>query len=328
MKILQSSNFSDFRNFFRAKLEKFFLVPADTFDNVKGQFPIGFFIWDAAKKEIFKEEVGDIYNKNEIHIGTKTIFTYDNYKYINNWYSKFYDNKGSEIGVMNTRGNDFQNQNYIRVSSDNNFNHTNIITVNNLIESSIYYTVRHCIEANWLNDRDQFLYPNSGWEKDREFQNDCLAYTLFNNNIQSKYGTNNWIPFTEYEVGARDKFDSNFMTNFIAGKTEQSIVAEPSLFDKSKPARTMPLKFSTEAKNVFATGKALWKYYHKQPDCNINASLYDIREHFQGRNDKGRMNAKSDDESYMKLIKSLREQLHNLAIKIQPKVYTYGFLKV
>ena len=101
----------------------------------------------------------------------------------------------------------------------------------------------------------------------------------------------------------------------------------PSLHD-TPPMEGNVLHFSTEAKNVFAAGKALWKYYHKQPNCNVNASLYDIREHFQGRNDKGKMNAKSNDEDYMKLIKSLREQLHNLAIKIQPKVYTYGFLKV
>ena len=60
---------------------------------------------------------------------------------------------------MNTRGNDFQNQNYIRITSNNNFNHTNIITANNLIVTSIYFAVRHCIEATWLNDRDQFLYP-------------------------------------------------------------------------------------------------------------------------------------------------------------------------
>ena len=32
-----SGAFSDFRSFFQAKLEIFFVVPADTFDNVKGK---------------------------------------------------------------------------------------------------------------------------------------------------------------------------------------------------------------------------------------------------------------------------------------------------
>ena len=46
LKILQSSNFSYFRKEFRAKLDDFFCVPANTFDNVKGKFPIGFKIWN------------------------------------------------------------------------------------------------------------------------------------------------------------------------------------------------------------------------------------------------------------------------------------------
>ena len=60
---------------------------------------------------------------------------------------------------------------------------------------------------------------------------------------------------------------------------------------------------------------------------NVNASLYDIRAHFQGRNNKGVMNNKSDDETYNDLIANLRSTLKTLAKKIEPKVYEYGFLK-
>ncbi len=77
---------------------------------------------------------------------------------------------------------------------------------------------------------------------------------------------------------------------------------------------------------VFAAGRDLWKYYHAQPHCNVNASLYDIRNHFQGRNDKGKMNNKSTDEKYNTLIADLRNSLKVLAQKIEPKVYEYGFL--
>jgi hypothetical protein len=59
----------------------------------------------------------------------------------------------------------------------------------------------------------------------------------------------------------------------------------------------------------------------------VNASLYDIREHFQGRNDKGKMNNKSEDAVYMELITHLRSTLKVLANTIAPKVYEYGFLK-
>ena len=206
----------------------------------------------------------------------------------------------------------------------------NIIS-KNLIEICIYLSVRHCIEATWLNDRDQFLYPNDGWQKDKEFQNDCLAFTLFHgqNKISSNDGTNHWIPFSEQEVNAREKFESNFMFKFINGKIEPD--SEPpnifSILMEPKVHYETPLLFSAQAQEVFNACRELWIYYHQQPNCNVNASLYDIREHFQGRSEKGKMNNKSQDENYMQLIANLRNQLKLLAKKIKPKVYEYGFLK-
>lgn len=333
LKILSGQHFIDFRNFFLTKLEKCFVVPANTFDNVKGIFPIGFMIWDTFKKEKFGHVVANVYNKNGDFFGIKSYIAYNNSQYMNDWIKPFRAKKNDFdiIGKFPFKGNDFQNQNMIQIvhhKMDYNIEAGQfLINQNNLIKASIYFAVRKCIPATWLNDRDQFLYPNNGWETDTEFQNDCLAYTLFSNNIQSKYGTNNWLPFTEYEVASHEKFDSNFMTDFIKGKIEQNIVAE--LFDSSqaKTARIAPLEFSAEAKAVFVAGKALWQYFHRQPNCNVNASLYDIREHFQGRNEKGKMNSTSEDETYMKNIKALRERLQVLAKKIEPKVYGYGFLK-
>ena len=214
------------------------------------------------------------------------------------------------------------------------------ITKDNLMPVSIYLAVRHCIKATWLNDRDQFLHPNDKWQTDIEFQNDCLAYTLFSNKIQSEYGTNHWIPFREQEVDAKAKFESNFMTRFMAGKIKSE--KNGALFEEKKPTQKTPLVFSTEAKAVFEAGKALWKYYHAQPSYtadnllyeyydkppyNANASLYDIRAHFQGKNARGRMNSKSDDEVYMSHISNLRRKLQFLGSKIADKVFEYRFLK-
>lgn len=158
------------------------------------------------------------------------------------------------------------------------------ISCENLIQASIYFSVRKCIEHTWTNHNDQFLYPSNKWKKDIEFQNDCLAYTLFHgkNTIQSQFGANHWIPFLESEVNARDKFDSHFMMSFISGKLIQNKYV--NLFEPGSDEGFIKREFSAEAQAVFAAGKKLWIYYHKQPKCNVNASLYDIREHFQGRN--------------------------------------------
>ena len=334
LKNLQAPKYSDFRVFFRAKLEKIFLTPADTFDNVKGQFPIGFFIWNTDEKETFTHIEADIYSKKENFIGTKQIWSYDNLKLINDWVKTFRITKSESIATIIGVGSDFQNQRLVRFGEPfmkvPASNHNWQTTKDNLIETSIYYTVRHILEATWLNDRDQFLYPNQNWKTDLEFQNNCLAHTLFSNNISINFGINNWIPFTEQEVNAKEKFESNFMSNFINGKLKAEHKAENSLFENEIQIGVYDNKkreFSEEAKEVFNAGRELWKYYHSQDEVNVNASLYDIREYFQGRNDKGRMNARSHDEKYSELISELRNKLNVLADIIKPKIYEYEFLK-
>jgi hypothetical protein len=328
LKLLNAPDFSTVRNLFKAKLEKLFVVPADTFDNVTGKFPIGFQIFDTNKTEVFNTVIADVFDSYSNYLGKKTFSTYDNTVFLNKWLLN-YKSKNNPIGKLIFNSNDFQHQNRIRIVAFNELvlggDGKFTIVPSSLIISVIYLALRHCIPATWLNDRDQFLYPNEGWERDIELQNNCLTFALFSNIIQSKYGINHWIPFTEQEVNARGKFASNFMTDFMRGKIKQE--DENGLFGKESFIPTEPLVFSPEAQAVFEAGKALWTYYHTQPGCNVNASLYDIREHFQGRNDKGKMNNKSDDKHYMELIGNLRASLKVLADAIAPKVYEYGFLK-
>ncbi len=330
LKNLQAPNFSDFRSFFRAKLEILFVVPADSFDNVKGKFPIGFFIWNNNIKEDFKEIKSDIYNSKADFIGNKKFINTSIFKSINDWIITTRNRVNEKnIGFMSAKGNDFQNANFIFIINDKNqlpHPRGTWVTDKNIIEISIYISVRHCIQATWLNDRDQFTYPKNDWEYDKEFQSDCLTFCLFDNsnNISSSFGINNWIPFTEQEVNAQNRFESNFMSDFINGKIKTE--NETNLFG-TDTNQTLKREFSEEAKNVFDAGRELWKYYHSQPNVNVNASFYDIRAHFQGRNAKGRMNSKSDDEKYMELIGELRNKLNFLADKIKPKIYEYEFLK-
>ena len=337
LKILQAPNFSDFRNFYRAKLEKIFVVPANTFDNVSGEFPIGFFIWDTNKKEIFKETIADVYDKKGRFIGIKLLPSYDGEKYISDWLNEKSKNiSPNYIGHLASVGNDFQNQRMVFLDNEEKENwkkggrHTRI-SGENLIPMCIYLSVRHCIPADWLNDRDQFLSPTDDWKTDTEFQSDGLAYTLFHgqNRISSKEGINHWIPFTEQEVDAPERFASNFMTDFIKGKIKPTEEKHQKIFnqDNLNLIPSAPLVFSSEAQAVFDAGKELWRYYMKQENINPNASLYDIREHFQGRNDKGKMNNNSSDETYTQLIGKMREALKVLAEKITPKVFEYGFLR-
>jgi hypothetical protein len=132
----------------------------------------------------------------------------------------------------------------------------------------------------------------------------------------------------EKEVNAKDKFESHFMISFINGKIIQNGCSD--LFEHEEAKFCIKREFSKEAKEVFDAGRELWKYYHTAISVRegaVNASLYDIKEYFQGRNEKGKMNNKSEDEKYNELINNLRDTLNILAEKIEPKVYEYEFLK-
>ena len=145
------------------------------------------------------------------------------------------------------------------------------------------------------------------------------------NNISTIHSVNHWIPFDESEVNARERFESHFMLSFLSGKLIPNRYSD--LFAQEEEKLFIKREFSEESKKVFDAGREMWRYYHAQPKCNINATLYDIREHFQGRNDKGKMNNKSRDEKYNELIGNLRLELKALAMKIEPKIFEYGFLK-
>jgi hypothetical protein len=300
-----------FRNVFKGEYQKGFICRANTFDNVEGKFPICFLIWNLENRKLIDSIVCDVLDNNGNINGNKNYYSYNGRKYINEWIANYSIDKGM-IGTLFFNCNDFQHQKFTYLSLEKDAKSITSFPINNnnLITGCIYFAVRLCIEPTWLNDRDQFYFPNDGWESDGEFQNNCLVFTLFHgqNRISSQHGVNHWIPFTEREVDAKEKFDSAFMSGFLKGKT-----------------------FSAEALAVLDAGRELWKYYHAKTKNNrtasVNASFYDIREFFQGRNDKGAMRTKSDDATYNELLAALRNRLRTLTEKIQPKVYEYGFLK-
>ncbi|EAI7263322.1 hypothetical protein YZ11_02830 [Campylobacter lari] len=330
LKYINAQQSDKFRGIFKAKFLKGFLAPSYTFDNVKGKFPIGFLIWDMSQKDELKKVRLDVFNENGNFLGKKSFVSKN--KYMIEWLRNFYDKESENIGFLRMIGSDFQNN--TGVFFTNNLTDNDIkkklftfITHKNILPMSIYLSVRHAILATWLNDRDQFLYPNKAYQNDKEFQSDCLAFMLFHgqNYISAKEGINHFIPFSEKELGiTQEAFKSDFMYKFINGKIKN----EDVLFDDTLGK----VEFSNEAKELLKAGKELFKYYHTHKEKEgylVNASLYDIKEFFQGRDEKGKMNmpSKAKDEHYKILLSDLNLALNVLAKKIEPKIYEYGFLR-
>lgn len=341
-KALNGANFLKFRNFFQAELKRSYIVPGNTFDNVKGKFPIGFYIWDTSKHVKFEHTSSDVYEANGEEItGYKNFFSYDGVKSINDWLIETRNRENErKIGYLSCRSHDVSHVNDIyfkNTKADIKSARGTWITDKNLLECCIYVAVSHSLNVKWVHDRDQFLYPNDGWKTNIEFQNDCIAYTLFSdrNIIKSSAGTNHWIPFTVDEVAAKDSFESNLMSKYINGTLAKKATA--GLFDEQQiiTEKYLPaskLIFSSEAQAVIDAGREVWKYYHQQPNINPNASLYEIKEFFCGKSIKGEKNPKetlnqrSKDEHFNELMDVLKQAHKRLSRKIEPKVYEYGFM--
>ncbi|RVY37242.1 hypothetical protein [Helicobacter pylori] len=340
LKYLNSSNFKKFREIFKAKFLEGFMVPADSFDNVKGQFPIGFLVWDTATPppplkptNALNLEVFDSFGG---FLGYKTFKPIvDKVKNINAWI-KNYDNKKAQatMGFMENPTPDFQNNNFLCVLNQQGTRHNNYfgLTPTNLLIGAIYFSIRHCIKATWQNDRDQFYAPyDDAFQDDSEFKNNCLIFMLFHtqNRITSTQGTNHFIPFSETEVNAKERYSSHALLDFLKGGIKEE---GDSLFLNDKK-ENKPLKFSSSASKVFDAGREIYRYHHTQDftnrPYNANASLYDIKEFFQGRNAQGKLNlpAKAKDGYYKQLYANLQDALKDLAKDLQPKVYEYGFLR-
>ncbi|GAA7832565.1 hypothetical protein HpCOL20_08730 [Helicobacter pylori] len=339
LKYLNSSNFKKFREAFKAKFLEGFMVPADSFDNVKGQFPIGFLVWDTATPHPLKPTNAlnlEVFDSLGEFLGYKTFKPIvDRVKSINEWF-KIYKDEQDYLGILVYDAPDFshQNTNYLQNHKGTSHLHYENLTPTNLLIGAIYFSIRHCIKATWQNDRDQFYAPyDDAFQDDSEFKSNCLAFMLFHtqNRITTAQGTNHFIPFGEDEVDSKERYFSHALLDFLKGEIKESKESD-SLFLSAKK-ETKPLKFSPSASKVFDAGKEIYRYYHTQDfthtPYNANASLYDIKEFFQGRNAQGKLNlpAKAKDGYYKQLYANLQDALKDLAEEIQPKVYEYGFLR-
>ncbi|WP_187913453.1 hypothetical protein [Helicobacter pylori] len=340
LKYLNSSNFKKFREVFKAKFLEGFMVPADSFDNVTGQFPIGFLVWDTATPPLKPTNALnlEVFDSLGGFLGYKTFKPIvDKVKNINQYLKQYNINNSNVLGFIDCAGVDFQNNNFVNLANNKNLKR-NItffgLTLTNLLIGAIYFSIRHCIKATWQNDRDQFYAPyDDAFQDDSEFKNNCLAFMLFHtqNRITATQGTNHFIPFSEDEVGPKERYLSHALLDFLKGEIKESKESD-SLFLSAKK-ENKPLEFSPSASKVFDAGKEIYRHYHAQDftnhDYNANVSLYDIKEFFQGRNAQGRLNSptKAKDKYYKQLYANLQATLKDLAKEIQPKVYEYGFLR-
>ena len=246
----------------------------------------------------------------------------------------------SALGYLLSNGNDVQHssQQTAMLSSVYNTGGGFYVTKENIWQAAIIFTVRRVIKPTWLNDRDQFLQPTEPLTE--EFKTDCLIWMLFNrcqrtasaNDLEwngKKWSiVNHFIPYTEAEVNAPDRFESDFMVQYLTSPIPSKGGAqsdETNTVSENTRLSTM----SAEAKQVYEAGKILWQAYFQHTDVRsvrdelklnrADVGWYQIRKALQARN--------SSSDYPPVSFKPFEEAYKALTEKLQPMVYELGFLR-
>lgn len=352
LKYVNAPNFEEFRKNISIKYLDGFIVHSKAFDGLKGDFPIGFLIWKTCKEYTeFPAEIScEVLDKDAKPIGQKYFYNIPNDQYLNVWIKRPKINSEDAIPLSNcitvspmskprvknwsdnaiaymcTGTNDLQNAaSYTFIlSSVAGRGNGLFVTPENLWKCAVLFTVQKIIPHTWINDRDQFLQPNS--ELSDEFKSDCLVWMLFNgSNLTASADnlvwdnrewsiTNHFIPYTEDEVNAPDRFESDFMVRYMEKL--------PKLSGTDSP-------FSFEARAVLEEGKKLWRAYFSATDERAvrdkfklnrsDAGWYQIRGALKERSQSGDFPPVS--------FSAFESSYRSLTEKLRPQVYKYGFLR-
>ncbi len=313
---------------------------------------------NATKKISITQISAEVLDKNAQPVGEKTFYNLPNESLLTNWIDRPKTNKteviplknavapatatkdlrgtkwsDGAIGYMLSGGNDLQHASIQTVIFSSGYGSARGYFINPQIlwQIAIVFTVRRIVKPTWLNDRDQFLQPTKPLSD--EFKTDCLIWMLFNgsnltasaNDLEwngKKWSiVNHFIPFTEAEVNAPERFESDFMVQYLARLS--------SAGGGGSAKGGIGGGLSTEAQAVLDEGRKLWQAYFAETDVRsvrdelklnrADVGWYQIRKALQARNASGDfipVNFKPFEEAY----KALTE-------KLQPMVYELGFLK-
>lgn len=345
LKYLNAPDFEKFRQCWHAKYCGGFVIHNQAFDGLNGKFPIGFLIWQTdqlSHSQITNVNV-EVLDKNANPIGEKSFFNIPKSQFLSAWIDRPKTNnidvvplknaitpatatkdlRGTKwadgaIACMDCAGNDLQHAEQHSVIFSSGYGSAGgfIVTDTNLWKTAIVFAVRRLIRPTWLNDRDQFLQPTEPLTD--AFKNDSLVWMLFNrcnrtasaNDLEwsgKKWSiVNHFIPYTEAEVDAPDRFESDFMVQYLADKT-----------------------LSPEATAVLDAGRTLWRAYFAHTDVRTVRDQYKLNRPdvgwYQIRNALAERN-KSGDTAPVNFT-PFEAAYEALTTKLRPQVFGLGFLR-
>ena len=351
LKYLNSNNDQRIRDgFFQYAYQRGFIFPIKCFYGAKGNFPVGFLVWNLGKKKHLKDQTLtlDVFNADVEKIGTKIVPSVERTAMLNKWcprpkwdghsvmpmfssaLNQQLENKDQRDHIapgflfsVVSKGDDFQNQNGVCILSAPYANAGAFsVTPENFEKAVVLHAVKKLEKATWTNDRDAFYAPTE--ELSDEFIADCAVWTAF---AASNYAValkdvpyqgavyqirNNLYPFLLDEVKTWPCGNSDLTAQLLAANEDRFLA-------KWLNGRTL----SSEAQEVMSAAKSLYrKFYAEIANTNwMDAKIetWDVG-HYQIGKALREVGLASEEFAALK-------QAHDaLRSKLLPKVYEYGFL--
>ena len=340
VKYINSNNDQNFRDkIFHYKFERGFMFNSKLFHGCKGQFPVGFLIWNLAEQISLHEQeiLLDVYNFGVEKYAEKIFHATAEVETLNKWIErprrvkkfppmisglnfctgKIHCDKVSEdfLADFMCMGNDFLHQNYTAILSGvYSGGHAISMTAENFETAMIVHMVRRLPRATWLNDRDQFMRPTLALP--REFIVDAVIWSLFSPSNQTVSLKN-----VEYE-GEIYQIANNFYP---------FLLSEVQSWECTLPAMRMEIFRAVEDR--FA---AIWIKKHRAELSAEALAVLDaartIYKRFYSeleRLDVSRWKIESWDAGWYQIRMSLGVSidLSVLSAKLEPQIYELGFLR-
>ena len=209
LKYVNAPNFAQFRERWRAKYLGGFVVHSKAFDGLRGDFPIGFLIWQTnhlpeSKLPPLTTVTATVRNRHALPTGEKVFYAAPAEALLGEWIPRPRPNTQDALPLSNAltptiakkdirgrkwadgaiggfmcKGSDMQNAGTGTALFSSGYGSAGgmLVTPGNLAQVAVAFTVRLAIKKTWLNDRDQLLSPTQPLPAD--FQNDCLIWMLF-----------------------------------------------------------------------------------------------------------------------------------------------------
>jgi hypothetical protein len=355
---MSGSSYDDFRKFFMSELkfEKGFLMNSIEFSDVES-WGLSFTIWGRnSNVDNHSNFVLDVLESKEIGIdliGVKNIYNVDPFKNLTKWMRdkkikcdisslpttnglRFPEKKQKMkqpsrfLGYIHDHSNNVQNNTsgvglYTTIFSGG---HGCFFTEQNFSKIISAFTARRAVESTWINEKDEYLKPNVNHEYFKQFTDDSVVYSLFNNSsYQSSLKS---VTYNDEIFNVKNQFfwmSKNEMTE-LANQNNYNELYNDARTDSDRYVYNLLFgeqriydQLSDEAKDVLDSATNLVRL-----SLGMRRNFADDTNHLNSW-DAGYAQLKLLwKEYYPEQFKEFRDKYKVLEDKMRPMVYELGFL--